>query len=64
MCDKDLLVSYLYDDLAGRERATFERHVRECDDCRGELDALRGVRADLVSWSPVRPDFGFRVVRE
>jgi len=64
MCDKDRLVSYLYDDLADGERATFERHLRECDDCRDELNALRGVRADLVSWSPPQPDFGFRVVRE
>ena len=64
MCDKDRLVSYLYDDLADGERATFERHVRECDDCRRELSALHGVRADLVSWSPPQPDFGFRVVRE
>lgn len=64
MCDKEQLVSYLYDDLADGERATFERHVRECDECRREVSALRGVRADLVSWSPPQPDFGFRVVRE
>ena len=64
MCDKDQLVSYLYEDLADSERAAFERHLRVCDDCRGELNALRGVRADLISWSPPQPDFGFRVVRE
>jgi hypothetical protein len=64
MCDKERLVSYLYDDLADGERATFERHLRECVDCRDELNALRGVRADLISWSPPQPDFGFRVVRE
>ena len=64
MCDKDRLVSYLYEDLADGERATFERHLRECENCRAELNALRGVRADLVSWSPPQPDFGFRVVRE
>src|SRR5687767_14976393 len=64
MCDKERLVSYLYDDLPDAERAGFERHVRECDDCRAELNALRGVRADLISWSPPQPDFGFRVVRE
>lgn len=64
MCDKEQLVSYLYEDLADGERATFERHLRACGDCRGELNALRGVRADLVSWSPPQPDFGLRVVRE
>jgi len=64
MCDKEQLVSYLYEDLADGDRATFERHLRECEDCRGELNALRGVRADLISWSPPQPDFGFRVVRE
>ncbi|HET7698146.1 MAG TPA: zf-HC2 domain-containing protein [Vicinamibacterales bacterium] len=64
MCDKERLVSYLYDDLADAERAAFERHVRDCGECRAELNALRGVRADLISWSPPQPDFGFRVVRE
>jgi anti-sigma factor RsiW len=64
MCDKERLVSYLYEDLPDAERAVFERHVRDCDDCRAELNALRGVRADLISWSPPQPDFGFRVVRE
>ena len=64
MCDKERLVSYLYDDLADSDRASFERHLRECAECRDELHALRSVRADLVSWSPPQPDFGFRVVRE
>jgi hypothetical protein len=64
MCDKERLVSYLYEDLPDAERAAFERHVRDCEDCRAELNALRGVRADLISWSPPQPDFGFRVVRE
>lgn len=64
MCDKERLVSYLYDDLADGERGVFERHLRDCADCRDELNALRGVRADLISWSPPQPDFGFRVVRE
>jgi hypothetical protein len=64
MCDKELLVSYLYDDLAERDRAAFESHLRACAGCRDELNALRGVRADLISWTPPQPDFGFRVVRE
>lgn len=64
MCDKERLVSYLYEDLPDGERAVFERHLRDCDSCRTELSGLRGVRADLISWSPPQPDFGFRVVRE
>ena len=63
MCEKELLVAYLYDDLADGDRATFEAHLRGCAECRDELKALRGVRADLASWSPPQPDFGFRVVR-
>ena len=64
MCNKEQLVSYLYDDVDGAERALFERHLRACAECRGELAAMRAVRADLVAWSPAQPDFGFRVVRE
>lgn len=64
MCDKEQLVSYLYDDLGDAERAAFAAHLRTCAACRDELNALRGVRADLISWTPPQPDFGFRVVRE
>jgi Putative zinc-finger len=64
MCDeKEQLVGYLYDDLTDADRAAFEAHLRGCADCRGELKALRGVRADLSQWAPPEPDFGFRVVR-
>ena len=64
MCDKEQLVSYLYDDLDDTARAAFDAHLRTCAACRDELNALRGVRADLISWAPPQPDFGFRVVRE
>ena len=64
MCDKEQLVSFLYDDLGDVERAAFDAHLRTCAACRDELNALRGVRADLISWAPPQPDFGFRVVRE
>ena len=64
MCDKEQLVSYLYDDLGDADRAAFDAHLRSCAECRDELNALRGVRADLISWTPPQPDFGFRVVRE
>src|SRR5688572_4211471 len=64
MCEKELLVSFLYDDLGDADRGRFEGHLRDCAECRNELKALRGVRADLISWSPPQPDFGFRIVRE
>jgi hypothetical protein len=64
MCNKDDLVSYLYDDLSGPARAAFEQHLRACADCRDELTAMRAVRADLLTWSPPEPDFAFRIVKE
>jgi hypothetical protein len=63
MCEKELLVAYLYDDLSDGDRATFESHLRGCAACRDELTSLRGVRVDLAVWAPPLPDFGFRVVR-
>jgi anti-sigma factor RsiW len=62
--DKTDLVSYLYDDLAAPERATFEAHLRACADCREEVMALRGVRADLLTWAPPEPEFAFRIVAD
>ena len=67
MCNqasKDLLVSYLYDDLNDMDRAKVEMHLRACDECRTELNELRGVRVDLASWAPPLPDLGFRIVRD
>ncbi|HEX4567713.1 MAG TPA: zf-HC2 domain-containing protein [Vicinamibacterales bacterium] len=67
MCNqasKDLLVSYLYDDLNDMDRAKVEMHLRACDECRTELNALRSVRVDLASWAPPLPDLGFRIVRD
>jgi len=64
MCNKDDLVSFLYDDLDGPARAAFERHLRDCAECRDELTAMRAVRADLLTWAPPEPDFAFRIVKE
>jgi len=63
MCDKELLVSYLYDELQGPERQAFEQHVEACSACSGELRALRGTRTHLSSWAPVEPDLSFEIVR-
>jgi anti-sigma factor RsiW len=63
MCEKDLLVAYLYEDLTAADRAAFEAHMRECAECRDELKALGAVRGDLAEWAPPQPDLGFRLVR-
>jgi hypothetical protein len=67
MCNqvyKDLLVSYLYDDINDMDRAKVDMHLRACEECRTELNALSGVRVDLASWAPPLPDLGFRIVRD
>jgi hypothetical protein len=63
MCENELVVAYLYDDLSAADRATFESHLRECAECRDELKELRSVRADLATWTLPQSDLGFRVVR-
>lgn len=63
MCDKELLLGYLYGELATAEREDFDRHLKSCLDCRREVDALRGTRTTLQSWTPPEPDLSFQVVR-
>ena len=63
MCDKELLVSYLYDELQGPERQAFEGHLDACPECSGELQSLRSTRTHLSSWTPVEPDLSFQIVR-
>src|SRR5215831_9506967 len=67
MCNpvyKDLLVAFLYDDVNDMDRAKVEMHLRACEECRTELNALRSVRVDLAAWAPPLPDLGFRIVRD
>ena len=63
MCDQELLLSYLYDELPISDRQAFDRHLASCADCRAEVDGLRGTRTHLTSWTPPEPDLGFHVVR-
>ncbi len=63
MCDKELLIAYLYDETGDAERARMEAHLQECAACRDELTALRGLRVGLAQWAPPRPGFDVRVVR-
>ncbi len=63
MCDKELLLGYLYDDLATGERKAFDAHLASCANCRDELAGLRSTRTSLTAWAPPEPDLGFEIVR-
>ena len=63
MCNKELLVAYVYDDISDIDRGRFERHLRECPACRDEAAAMRRVRADLAAWTAPEPDLGFSIVQ-
>ena len=63
MCDTELLLAYLYDELPASDRQAFDRHLATCAHCREEVAGLRGTRTHLTSWAPPEPDLGFQVVR-
>jgi hypothetical protein len=63
MCNKDLLLEYLYDELPASDRLNVDRHLASCADCREEVNGLRGTRTHLASWAPPEPDLGFHVIR-
>jgi hypothetical protein len=64
MCDsKELLVSYLYDELDTRERESFRAHLASCADCRDEIAGLRTTQGHLSAWAPPEPDLGFQIIR-
>jgi hypothetical protein len=59
--DRDeALIAFLYDDGDPAARASFAAHLAECPPCRGELEALRGVRGQLAHWAPPEPNFANR----
>ena len=66
ICDKETLVSYIYDELGAAERVAFEAHLAACGECQEEVAGLRATRAHLARWAPPEPDFGprFRIVRD
>jgi Putative zinc-finger len=47
---KEDLVTYLYDEANATERASFERHLDDCDSCRSGLTVFGRVRLDLSAW--------------
>jgi hypothetical protein len=63
MCDNELLLSYLYDELPPADRQAFDRHLASCADCRDEVEGLRSTRTHLASWTPPAPDLGLHAVR-
>jgi hypothetical protein len=65
MCEsKELLVSFLYDEIDPASRRAFQNHLTTCRECRDELAELRGTRSQIATWTPPDADLGFRVVRE
>jgi hypothetical protein len=44
------LVTYLYGEANAAERASFERHMDDCAECRNALTAFGRVRLDLEAW--------------
>jgi hypothetical protein len=62
MCDKELLVGYLYDEVEPLDRRTMETHLLACAECRAELKGLRNTRTDLEAWPPPVPDVEFQMV--
>jgi hypothetical protein len=63
MCDKELLVGYVYDEMEPAERRAFETHILSCAECRAEVKGLRATRTRLQAWTPPRPELAFQVVR-
>ena len=47
MCDKELLVGYLYDDMAPANAGSWTLTCVTCEECRTELNGLRGTRTTL-----------------
>ncbi|HSC26097.1 MAG TPA: zf-HC2 domain-containing protein [Vicinamibacterales bacterium] len=63
MCDKELLIGYLYDELEAPARLAFEQHLESCQPCRDDLEDLRAARTHLASWVPPEADLGYEIVR-
>lgn len=60
--DHDALVSYVYDELTGQDRARLDAHLAVCGGCREELDEMRGVRGQLATWTVPPRELGFAIV--
>src|SRR4051812_29958870 len=58
----EMIVAYVYGEMASTERTAFLRHLSRCAACRYEIEALGDVRAELAAWSP--PEIGAVVNRQ
>ena len=63
MCDKELLVGFLYDEMTESEQHEFGRHLEQCRECRDEVEELRATRTQLALWRPPEPDLDFEIIR-
>ncbi|XVV14853.1 anti-sigma factor domain-containing protein [Actinoplanes sp. CA-131856] len=61
-----LVGAYVLDAVDDLERVAFERHLRECEDCRAEVDELRETAARLAdtAWSAPPPSMRANVLSE
>jgi hypothetical protein len=59
--DKDALVAYLYDEIDPELRRDITAHIRTCDVCATEVDALQSVRRDLAAWHPPEAELNFAI---
>ncbi len=65
MCEsKELLVSFLYNEIDSVSKREFQKHLATCVECREELAELGATRAQIATWTPPDADLGFRIVRE
>lgn len=62
MCDKELLVGYLYDEIDPVSRRALEAHLAACAACRDEVGDLRATRRQLADWAPPEQPLGFQIV--
>ncbi len=62
---QDLIGPYVYDELSEAEQRTVENHLRGCERCRAEAEALRALVARLpTALGEVPPGADQRVLRE
>jgi hypothetical protein len=48
--DKELIVTWVYDEANDHERATLEAHLARCTACAREVESLTAVRRQLAGW--------------
>ena len=60
--DKETLVAYLYHEIDPQLERDIRAHLRVCDACAAEIDALQDVRRDLAAWQPPEAQLNFAIV--